>query len=416
MGENGAAEDEGSHAEGDATAGFVDFIDEEIVAAFAAGTDAVVDPDDDEAEEGEEVEEPGMVPTGVGGFVEGPEEEGAGGADQKGGGDGQEGAADEGGSLAGVCFPEGGRFHQVDPVRSGVKIEVPMVSNSQGVRGRIRRGSAKGASREGFPIDLSGGDLLNGNPLFLFRRKMGFYAAWSRRKKSRVFMELLKTLIEWVLHIDHHLDQLFEYFGVWTYIVLFAIIFAETGLVVTPFLPGDSLLFAIGALAARGSLDMTILSVSLIVAAVLGDTVNYWVGSILGPKIFRGENVRFLNKKHLEKTHEFFERYGGKTIIIARFVPIVRTFAPFVAGMGKMTYRRFMAYNVVGGVVWILLFLWAGYFFGNFPSVKKNFTLVILGIIFVSILPAVIEIWRERVRIKKAVSENTASEKTVSGE
>ena len=214
-------------------------------------------------------------------------------------------------------------------------------------------------------------------------------------------MQLIKDLIDWILHIDHHLDGIFTHFGIWTYVILFGIIFAETGLVVTPFLPGDSLLFAIGALAARGSLDMTILTVSLIGAAILGDTVNYWVGSLIGPKIFRGENVRFLNRKHLEKTHEFFERYGGKTIIIARFVPIVRTFAPFVAGMGKMTYRRFMAYNVVGGVVWILLFLWAGYFFGNFPSVKKNFTLVILGIIVVSIIPGVVEFIRERNRLRR---------------
>lgn len=223
-------------------------------------------------------------------------------------------------------------------------------------------------------------------------------------------MQLIKDLIDWILHIDHHLDGIFGYFGIWTYVVLFAIIFAETGLVVTPFLPGDSLLFAIGALAARGSLDMSILTVSLIAAAILGDTVNYWVGSIIGPKIFRGENVRFLNRKHLEKTHEFFERYGGKTIIIARFVPIVRTFAPFVAGMGKMTYRRFMAYNVVGGIVWILLFLWAGYFFGNFPSVKKNFTLVILGIIIVSIIPAVVEFIRERNRLRREENQPSTGE------
>ncbi|MFO1019986.1 MAG: DedA family protein [Planctomycetales bacterium] len=214
-------------------------------------------------------------------------------------------------------------------------------------------------------------------------------------------MDSLKQLVDLILHLDHHMDQLLAYFGSTTYLVLFAVIFAETGLVVTPFLPGDSLLFAIGAVAARGSLDITLLFVLLTVAAILGDTVNYWVGAMLGPKIFRGENVRFLNKKHLEKTHEFFERYGGKTIILARFVPIVRTFAPFVAGMGKMTYRRFMAYNVIGGVVWIALFLMAGYAFGNMEAVRKNFTLVIFAIIGISILPGVYEYWRERKRLKE---------------
>ena len=208
-------------------------------------------------------------------------------------------------------------------------------------------------------------------------------------------MELLKQLIDLVVHLDHHLGDLITFCGPWTYVVLFAIIFAETGLVVMPFLPGDSLLFALGALAASQKLDLFWLLALLSIAAILGDTVNYWIGAQLGPRIFRGENVRFLNKKHLDYTHEFFERYGGKTIIIARFMPIVRTFAPFVAGMGKMTYRRFMLYNVVGGLVWIFLFLIGGYCFGNLPMVKKNFTLVILGIIVVSVIPPAIEILRE---------------------
>lgn len=209
-------------------------------------------------------------------------------------------------------------------------------------------------------------------------------------------MEWLKHGIDLVLHLEHHLGELINYFGPWTYVVLFAIIFAETGVVVMPFLPGDSLLFALGALAASEKLDLTTLLVLLSVAAILGDTVNYWLGSIFGPRVFRGENVRFLNRKHLDKTHEFFERYGGKTIILARFIPIIRTFAPFVAGMGKMTYRRFMAYNVVGGLVWIFLFVLAGYWFGSWPVVKKNFPLIIVGIVVVSIIPPLIEFLRER--------------------
>lgn len=209
-------------------------------------------------------------------------------------------------------------------------------------------------------------------------------------------MEWLKHGIDLILHLEHHLGELINYFGPWTYVVLFAIIFAETGVVVMPFLPGDSLLFALGALAASEKLDLTTLLVLLSVAAILGDTVNYWLGSIFGPRVFRGENVRFLNRKHLDKTHEFFERYGGKTIILARFIPIIRTFAPFVAGMGKMTYRRFMAYNVVGGLVWIFLFVLAGYWFGSWPVVKKNFPLIIVGIVVVSIIPPLIEFLRER--------------------
>jgi membrane-associated protein len=211
-------------------------------------------------------------------------------------------------------------------------------------------------------------------------------------------MELIRKFIDMVLHIDRHLGPLIEQFGPWMYVLLFLIIFCETGLVVTPFLPGDSLLFAIGAVCALpppNNLDLSTLIIALTIAAILDDTVNYWIGAKLGPRIFRGENVRLLNRKHLERTHEFYERYGGKTIILARFMPIVRTFAPFVAGMGKMTYPRFMTFNVVGAVVWIVSFLLLGFFFGNQPIVKKNFGLVIIGIIILSILPAVIEIWRE---------------------
>jgi membrane-associated protein len=214
-------------------------------------------------------------------------------------------------------------------------------------------------------------------------------------------LDLLLQLKDMILHFDVYLEEWIRQLGPWIYVMMFAVIFCETGLVVTPFLPGDSLLFALGAYAAKGALSLPVLLVSLGVAAILGDTLNYWMGAWLGPRIFRGEKIRFLNHKHLERTHEFFERYGGKTIILARFAPIVRTFAPFVAGMGHMTYRRFMAYNIIGGIVWITLFLFAGYWFGNLPAVQKNFKLVILGIIFVSILPGVFEFWRERQRLKE---------------
>lgn len=209
-------------------------------------------------------------------------------------------------------------------------------------------------------------------------------------------MELIKYLIDFILHLDKHLVELVAQFGGWTYAVLFAIIFCETGLVVTPILPGDSLLFAVGALAASGALNAFLIFVLLSIAAILGDTVNYWVGYIVGPKIFASTGSRWLNRKHLERTHEFYEKYGGKTIIIARFIPIVRTFAPFVAGIGRMTYWKFLLYNVVGGIAWIGIFVYAGYFFGNIPVVKANFGLVVVAIIFISLLPAVIEYLRAR--------------------
>ena len=209
-------------------------------------------------------------------------------------------------------------------------------------------------------------------------------------------MEFFAQVVDFIVHIDVHLDQIIRSYGAWTYAILFAIVFCETGLVVTPLLPGDSLLFAVGTFAALGSLRLDLTIVLLTTAAILGDTVNYWIGAKVGPRVFHGENVRFLNRKHLDRTHEFYEKYGGKTIIIARFVPIVRTFAPFVAGIGRMSYRRFLAYNVVGGVLWILLFVLGGYFFGNLPVVRRNFTLVIMAIIVLSILPAVVEFVRQR--------------------
>jgi membrane-associated protein len=209
-------------------------------------------------------------------------------------------------------------------------------------------------------------------------------------------MEWLLQLVDFVLHLGAHIEALVRDYGAWTYAILFLIIFCETGLVVTPFLPGDSLLFAVGAVAATGALDPVTVCVLLSVAAILGDTVNYAAGYWIGPRVFSREDSWLLNKQHLERTHRFYEKYGGKTIIIARFVPIIRTFAPFVAGIGRMTYARFLAYNVIGGMVWIVAFVYAGYFFGNIPIVKDNFSLVILAIIVISVMPAVIEFWRAR--------------------
>ena len=211
-------------------------------------------------------------------------------------------------------------------------------------------------------------------------------------------MELIQHAIDIFLHLDTHLNDLATALGPWLYILLFAIIFAETGLVVTPFLPGDSLLFAIGALAAiDGSpIHVGFAIVLLSIAAVLGDAVNYGIGYRVGPKVFTSETSRLLNKEHLVRTQRFYEKYGGKTIILARFMPIVRTFAPFVAGIGKMTYGHFAAYNVVGGVVWVTSFTLAGYFFGNVPVVKRNFHFVIVAIIVISVMPPIIEFLRAR--------------------
>jgi len=209
-------------------------------------------------------------------------------------------------------------------------------------------------------------------------------------------MELVSKIVDFVLHLDAHLSALIQHYGLWTYIILFVVIFCETGLVVTPFLPGDSLIFAAGTFAARGDLNILGLFLILSAAAVLGDTANYWIGKIMGPKIFQKENSRIFKKSYLDRTHKFYEKYGAETIIIARFVPIVRTFAPFVAGIGRMSYGKFLSYNVIGGVGWVALFTFGGYFFGNIPFVRKNFSLVILAIILISLLPAAVEFLRHR--------------------
>jgi len=211
-------------------------------------------------------------------------------------------------------------------------------------------------------------------------------------------VELIRQLLDILLHLDRHLDTIIQQYGVWTYLILFLIIFCETGLVVTPILPGDSLLFAVGTFAARGALDLGLLLVLLSVAAVAGDTVNYAIGYRVGRQIFRKEGVRFLNREYLDRTHRFYERHGAKTIVIARFVPIIRTFAPFVAGVGRMSYARFVTYNVAGGVGWIAALVLGGYLFGNISVVRQNFTLVIFAIIVLSILPGVIEFMRQRSR------------------
>ena len=211
-------------------------------------------------------------------------------------------------------------------------------------------------------------------------------------------MDLIRQLVDVVLHLDRHLSTVIQDYGVWTYLILFLIIFCETGLVVTPILPGDSLLFAVGTFAARGALDLSLVLFLLSLAAVAGDTLNYAIGYRIGPQIFSKEGVRFLNREYLDRTHRFYERHGAKTIVIARFVPIIRTFAPFVAGIGRMSYARFVTYNVAGGVGWIACLVLGGYAFGNIPVVKENFTLVIFAIIALSILPGVVEFLRQRAR------------------
>jgi len=209
-------------------------------------------------------------------------------------------------------------------------------------------------------------------------------------------VELIAYFIDLLIHLDRHLNTVIQFFGVWTYVIVFLIIFGETGLVVTPILPGDSLLFSLGAVAALGILDARLLIILLIIAAVAGDAVNYTLGKFIGPRIFHHETSRFFKKEHLNRTHKFYEKHGGKTIFLARFIPIIRTFAPFVAGMGSMSYGRFALYNISGGVSWIVLFIAAGYYFGNIPLVRHNFSLVIMAIVFISILPGIIELWRGR--------------------
>jgi membrane-associated protein len=216
-----------------------------------------------------------------------------------------------------------------------------------------------------------------------------------------VKLVILHSLINIFLHLDRYLSVVIQNYGAWTYLILFLIIFCETGLVVTPFLPGDSLLFAAGTFAASGSMQVELLFPLLSMAAIGGNTVNYWIGYRIGPKIFQKKNVRFLNKEYLDRTHRFYEKHGGKTIVIARFIPIIRTFAPFVAGVGFMTHWRFTFYNVTAGIAWVGLFLFAGYYFGRLPMVRNNFSLAIVAIIFVSVLPGLIEYLRHRYRIAR---------------
>ena len=211
-------------------------------------------------------------------------------------------------------------------------------------------------------------------------------------------MDIIKFVIDFILHIDVHLAELVAQYGMWVYGILFLILFCETGLVVTPFLPGDSLLFVAGALAALPTNDLNVhtMVALMIGAAILGDAVTYTIGRLFGEKLFSNPNSKIFRRSYLDKTHQFYEKHGGKTIILARFVPIVRTFAPFVAGMGHMSYRHFAAYNVIGALVWVLLFTYAGYLFGDLPIVQENLKLLIVAIIIVSILPGIIEIWRHK--------------------
>ena len=217
-------------------------------------------------------------------------------------------------------------------------------------------------------------------------------------------------LIDVFLHLDTYLNDIIQQYGVWTYLLLFVVVFLETGIVVTPFLPGDSLLFAAGAFAAAGSLAVGWVFGLLFVAAVLGDTVNYHIGYSLGPRAFHGQN-RFFKREHLDRTHQFYERHGGKTIVIARFIPIIRTFAPFVAGIGRMSYRRFVVYNIGGALLWTGLLVFGGYYFGNLPMVKRNFTLVILAIILLSLLPPAFELLQAYRRKARSAGAPPPSEK-----
>jgi membrane-associated protein len=214
-------------------------------------------------------------------------------------------------------------------------------------------------------------------------------------------MNLILKLIDLFLHLDTHLESIIQQFQAGTYLILFLVIFIETGVVIFPFLPGDSLIFAAGAFSARtdSPLNIVALFILLCIAAIAGDTANYWIGHSIGPRAFSG-NTRFLKKEYLDRTHDFYERHGGKTIILARFIPIIRTFAPFVAGIGSMTYPHFISYNVIGGIAWVALFSFGGYFFGELPFVKNNFSFVVLAIIFISVMPGVIEFLRERKRNK----------------
>lgn len=214
----------------------------------------------------------------------------------------------------------------------------------------------------------------------------------------------MQDLVNFIMHIDTKLIDILNTYGIWANLIIFFIIFAETGLVIMPFLPGDSLLFAVGALSAKGGFNIFLTYTLLTIAAVLGDAVNYYIGHKLGRKAFNSKRVPFINQEHLEKTEKFYEKHGGKTIILARFMPIIRTFAPFVAGIGKMKYREFFMYNVMGAVTWVTLFLFAGYFFGNIPAIEENFTMVIMAIIVISIMPAVGHFILDKIKTNKPAS------------
>jgi len=214
-------------------------------------------------------------------------------------------------------------------------------------------------------------------------------------------IEIIGHLADFILHIDIHLKDLCTDYGTWVYLILFIIVFCETGLVVTPLLPGDSLLFATGSMAAIGALDVRLAILLISMAAILGDTVNYSIGHFLGPKVFHDDHGRFLNKEYLRRTHAFYKKHGGKTIIIARFLPIIRTFAPFVAGIGSMTYPRFLFFNIFGGILWVLVFILAGYWFGSLPIIKENFSMVIMALVLIPGIPALVEFIRMQMDRKK---------------
>jgi membrane-associated protein len=209
-------------------------------------------------------------------------------------------------------------------------------------------------------------------------------------------MELIKYIFDLFLHLDVHLNIIINQYGTLTYVILFLVIFCETGLVVTPFLPGDSLIFAAATFAARGALNVNYLFLILASASFLGDTVNYWIGHFIGPKIFHKENVRFLKKEYLDRTHKFYETYGAKTVLFARFIPIIRTFAPFVAGIGSMTYSKFVAYIILGAVLWVAIFAYGGFYFGNIDFIKHNFSLVIIAVICISLVPGIVGYFKQR--------------------
>lgn len=222
-------------------------------------------------------------------------------------------------------------------------------------------------------------------------------------------------MIDFILHIDTHLEQIINQYGILSYALLFSIIFAETGFIFTPFLPGDSLLFATGAIAALGSFNIIVLLVILWIAAFIGDTANYWIGHFFGQKIIDNPKIPFINQKHIDKTQKFYKKHGGKTIFLARFIPIIRTFAPFVAGVGKMEYKKFVVYNATGGLTWVFGFTLAGYFFGNIPKVKANFSLVIMAIILLSVLPMVFEFVRNKYFVKPPRLDKIYNDKNLGG-